>query len=74
MTYHDEIVAEVRDIREQLCNQAGSLDNLLATLRAEEAKHPGRMAKHVSITSRAVNSDIQQAYLISGKQKIAISR
>ena len=49
MTYRDEIVDEVRAIREQLCNQAGSLDNLLTKLRDEEAAHPERMAKHLNV-------------------------
>jgi hypothetical protein len=48
MTYHDEIVDEVRAIRTHLCNQAGTLDNLLATLRAEELTHTGRMAKQLN--------------------------
>lgn len=45
MTYRDKIVDEVRAIREQLCNKAGSLENILDTLRKEESTHPGRMAK-----------------------------
>ena len=50
MTYQDEIVDEVRAIREQICLKAGSLENLLATLRVGEEEHPGRMAKRVAGT------------------------
>ena len=58
MTYRDEIVDEVRAIREQLCNQAGDLDNLLAILRTEELTHTGRIAKHPNRSVKAHNSGI----------------
>jgi hypothetical protein len=58
MVYRDEIVDEVRAIREQLCNQAGNLDNLLATLRTEELTHSGRIAKHPNSSVKAHNSGI----------------
>jgi hypothetical protein len=58
MTYRDEIVDEVRGIREQLCNRAGNLDNLLAILRAEELTHSGRIAKHPNSSVKAHNSRI----------------
>jgi hypothetical protein len=45
MTYRDEIVDEVRAIREQICKRAGSLENILNTLRSEEAANTGRIAK-----------------------------
>ena len=45
MTYRDEIVDDVRAIRETICTQAGNLDNLLAMLRSEEVANAGRMAK-----------------------------
>ncbi len=45
MTYQDEIVDEVRSVREQICLKAGSLENLLVTLRVGEDAHPERMAK-----------------------------
>jgi hypothetical protein len=48
MTYRDEIVDEVRAIREQICSRAGSLENLLNTLRSEEAANTGRIAKKIS--------------------------
>ena len=69
MTYRDEIVDEVRAIREQLCNQAGCLDNLLAKLRAEEAKHAGRVAKNVDTISQVHKSDVKRIYQINRKQK-----
>ena len=53
MTYRDEIVDEVRAIREQLCNQAGDLDNLLAILRTEELTHSRRIAKHPNRSVKA---------------------
>ena len=56
MTYRDEIVDEVRAIREQLCNQAGDLDNLLAILRTEELTHSGRIAKHPNRSVKAHKS------------------
>ena len=58
MTYRDEIVAEVRDIREQLCKRAGNLDNLLAILRAEELTHSGRVTKHPNSSVKAHISGI----------------
>ncbi len=72
MTYRDEIVDEVRAIREQLCNQAGNLDNLLVTLRAEEATHVGRMAKHLKAPKKAQNSGLYGADVFGGTQKSAL--
>ena len=61
MTYRDEIVDEVRAIREQLCNRAGSLENLLATLRAEETDHAGRMAKDLNENGKIPKSGLYRA-------------
>jgi len=52
MTYLDEIVDEVRAIRESICTQAGSLDNLLFMLRSGEAANVGRIVKHPGASGR----------------------
>ena len=71
MTYRDEIVDEVRAIREQLCNQAGSLENLLATLRVEEAVQAERMAKDLNAHGKIPKSGLYRANLLGRDQKCA---
>ena len=70
MTYRDEIVDEVRAIREQLCNRAGSLENLLATLRAEETDHAGR-AKDLNKNGKIPKSGLYRANQAGRDQKCA---
>ena len=72
MTYHDEIVDEVRAIRAHLCNQAGNLDNLLATLRTEELTHAGRMAKQLNATGKVKNSELHGVGVFNKIRKGAI--
>ena len=73
MTYHDEIVDEVRAIRAHLCNQAGNLENLLATLRAEELTHAGgRMAKHLNGSGKVKNSGLYGVDVFNKTRKGAI--
>lgn len=72
MTYHDEIVDEVRAIRAQLCNQAGNLDSLLATLRTEELTHSGRMAKHLNGSGKVINSVLHGVGVFGKTHKGAI--
>jgi hypothetical protein len=71
MTYRDEIVDEVRAIREQLCNRAGSLENLLATLRAEEMDHAGRMAKDLNKNGKIPKSGLYRVNQADRDQKCA---
>ena len=72
MTYRDEIVDEVRAIREQLCNQAGNLDNLLVILRGEETVHPERMARNLNASGKAQNSDLHQVSVSCRHRKSAV--
>ena len=71
MTYRDEIVDEVRAIREQLYNRAGSLENLLATLRAEETDHAGRMAKDLNENGKIPKSGLYWANQAGRDRKCA---
>jgi len=72
MTYRDEIVDEVRAIREQLCNQAGSLDNLLVILRGEETAHPGRIARNINVSGKSQNSDLHRVSVFGKRQNTAV--